>query len=791
MSLSVEERLRRYADDLDVAAAACASSTVDQSTSNVAQFDVITRSRIRPRQRRLLLAAATLLLIAGAVTVLVQRDSRERTASYPALGSHWVVPGPISGYHLWYAQSLNEGLGNAERYRVLVAQPSDAGFINPVSITIGEKWRLWADETNTADYQVDLIEVGGTTGEFVEDSINRTLVLQYELSNGDAVILGMRNPIPGSRQILLDLAGIVVPTDAGTLVAPPDLTDGYQVLAAMNMRHFFGTAPLLSFIDDDTRQTMINIESEAATPPPSYELFKMQETLERVDVRGVAGWFTVSHGPSTKEIGGTVFWREPSGEVITVSGSNGPNPTGRSALKAELLRIANDLRSVSESEWQDLAVTADSTGAGVGELAGPTQVAFPTTPDGYQLKSAELQPVGDQYGVARYVPIDPSSGLPIIEIRLHNLSPEDWDRMLATELAGRERMQANGRMLIDGGTGPGAETANQRSAAFEWVTNVVVEIVVSMPDGSPPTATFADLAELANQLNGVTIFNRYGSAESPSSSGEGPSTTLAAEETSQPFVDDPGIITFATTDHAITMWPTLVTSADPANNRGYGMVLCDDSVWTKFASLEADGGLSHSYVGTLCTTTTLNEVAVGSVATCAAVNAGVHYARCQRIDDTETGVPAGHPDSPGTTTVDRNGSQMGLQPSPTDAELTFGATVSAAGSAVAYSDGTVNVSLSAGEGASSTCFEIAFATFSSSGCLAANLLSTGLAYGAFQDGDGPIELVGIVPDDVATLEVAGVVITVRNNVWHFTALTGTDLNFTVSSLDASRSASVG
>ncbi|HEY7629045.1 MAG TPA: hypothetical protein VH761_18390, partial [Ilumatobacteraceae bacterium] len=59
----------------------------------------------------------------------------------------------------------------------------------------------------------------------------------------------------------------------------------------------------------------------------------------------------------------------------------------------------------------------------------------------------------------------------------------------------------------------------------------------------------------------------------------------------------------------------------------------------------------------------------------------------------------------------------------------------------------------------------------------------GLAYGAFQDGAGPIEVIGIVPDDVATVKIAGHTIDVTNNVWHYTASPGDDLRFTVSSTD--------
>jgi hypothetical protein len=69
-------------------------------------------------------------------------------------------------------------------------------------------------------------------------------------------------------------------------------------------------------------------------------------------------------------------------------------------------------------------------------------------------------------------------------------------------------------------------------------------------------------------------------------------------------------------------------------------------------------------------------------------------------------------------------------------------------------------------------------------------VSTGLAYGAFRDGDGPVEIVGIVPDDVETVEIAGTVIRVTNNVWHYTGHASDDLTFKVVSTDGALTASV-
>jgi hypothetical protein len=74
---------------------------------------------------------------------------------------------------------------------------------------------------------------------------------------------------------------------------------------------------------------------------------------------------------------------------------------------------------------------------------------------------------------------------------------------------------------------------------------------------------------------------------------------------------------------------------------------------------------------------------------------------------------------------------MGLRTTRSDAEPIFGVDVAAiVSSDQAYEDAIVTVQLSAGETDLITCFDITFATFSSTGCLDTNLLPTGLAYGA-------------------------------------------------------------
>ena len=81
------------------------------------------------------------------------------------------------------------------------------------------------------------------------------------------------------------------------------------------------------------------------------------------------------------------------------------------------------------------------------------------------------------------------------------------------------------------------------------------------------------------------------------------------------------------------------------------------------------------------------------------------------------------------------------------------------------------------------CFQIEIPGATANGCAGHGLLATGLAYGAFQDGDGPIEIVGIVPDEVIAIEVDGQTLTPTNNVWHYTATSGDPLTITVRSAD--------
>lgn len=54
------------------------------------------------------------------------------------------------------------------------------------------------------------------------------------------------------------------------------------------------------------------------------------------------------------------------------------------------------------------------------------------------------------------------------------------------------------------------------------------------------------------------------------------------------------------------------------------------------------------------------------------------------------------------------------------------------------------------------------------GYVGRSLPATGLADGTFQDGDGPIVIIAIVPDHVTSVEVDGTILTPTNNIWHRT-----------------------
>ncbi len=107
-----------------------------------------------------------------------------------------------------------------------------------------------------------------------------------------------------------------------------------------------------------------------------------------------------------------------------------------------------------------------------------------------------------------------------------------------------------------------------------------------------------------------------------------------------------------------------------------------------------------------------------------------------------------------------------------------------------FRDGVVSVTLSPSSDGG-VCVVTQAATGTTEGCLPPDLLATGLAYGATRDHDGPVEIVGYVPDEVASVEIDGHTIKPIGNVWHYSGTAGDDLSFTVYNSDRSLSASIG
>jgi hypothetical protein len=255
-----------------------------------------------------------------------------------------------------------------------------------------------------------------------------------------------------------------------------------------------------------------------------------------------------------------------------------------------------------------------------------------------------------------------------------------------------------------------------------------------------------------------------------------------------------GPLDYATTDGALPMWPEANVSDPPATTSGYGMQLCDSGYGTKILRVDPASGPSHAYSGTLCVFIDLAEPRVDAVTKCATSTDRFNYARCQRrTDQTDTAGP-GTSERAVVDAEDMAAMQAFPLPTAWDQAELFDTVVSAASTqdgSPTYSDGSATVTLDTATGGSvaatvdqpGVCFEIEIPGATASGCVGRGLLATGLAYGAFQNGDGPIELVGIVPDGVIAIEVDGQLITPTNNVWHYSATAGDPLTITVRSAD--------
>lgn len=266
-----------------------------------------------------------------------------------------------------------------------------------------------------------------------------------------------------------------------------------------------------------------------------------------------------------------------------------------------------------------------------------------------------------------------------------------------------------------------------------------------------------------------------------------PDTTPA--DIAQGMPDGP--LDYVATDRWLPLWPEASASDPPATTTGYGMHRCDSGYGTKILRVDPVTGPSHAYSGTLCVFIDLTEPRPSAVTSCATATDKFNYARCQRrTDQTDT-------EGPGTavSTLATPEQQTAMAAFPTatawDQPEVFTVDVSAATgpeSSIDFRDDAVAVTLNPsdtvdGVDSPGACFLVDLPGGTVQGCVGHGLLATGLAYGAFQDGDGPIEIVGIVPDEVTAVEIGGTTLTPTNNVWHYTATPGSTFKVTVRSAD--------
>jgi hypothetical protein len=245
-----------------------------------------------------------------------------------------------------------------------------------------------------------------------------------------------------------------------------------------------------------------------------------------------------------------------------------------------------------------------------------------------------------------------------------------------------------------------------------------------------------------------------------------------------------GPLDFATTDEPLPIWPHMSVSEPAATTSGYGLAFCS-GVATMRAAVDSSSGPEHSYYGTMCSFITLDEPRPSTVVSCATITDGTDYARCRRLSDqTENGPGMNRP----TTAKGDEADRLDMLPTPTgwDEPATFGTTVSAAANSatqIDYEDERVTVTIVAGDDNTPVKTTIRLPGAVVEATAGPQIIQSGLAYAAYQDRSGAIDIVGIVPDDVTEVEIAGTVVPVANNVWHYASTTNQPLDFVVRSAE--------
>jgi hypothetical protein len=363
------------------------------------------------------------------------------------------------------------------------------------------------------------------------------------------------------------------------------------------------------------------------------------------------------------------------------------------------------------------------------------------------------------------------------------------------------------------GEGVSASVGDNGDAALEFPTTAAVVsslVTVRLADGtSIDTTVDTARAELPDvrleQLLSVLVvgydadgnaitavggqFNTDAAPPSPTTADD---ATAANSVPADPSQNEPyGPLDYATTDSALPLWPYANASDPAAPTTGYGMQLCDSGYGTKILRVDPATGPAHAYSGTLCVFINLTQTRPDAVTTCATTTDRFNYARCQRRTDQTDATGAGT--SVRALASEEQQTAMAAFPTATswDQPEEFDVAVTSAANApntVDFSDNEIAVTITSAESDDSVdmpgvCFRVDLPGAAVDGCVGRGLLATGLAYGAFQDGDGPIEIIGIVPDEITEVEINGTTLTPTNNVWHYTTTQSAPLQITVRSVD--------
>lgn len=126
-----------------------------------------------------------------------------------------------------------------------------------------------------------------------------------------------------------------------------------------------------------------------------------------------------------------------------------------------------------------------------------------------------------------------------------------------------------------------------------------------------------------------------------------------------------------------------------------------------------------------------------------------------------------------------------------DPQVFSGGVSAATSEEPALADGRARVVLTLGANSDEICLETSLPSGTSEGCVVLSDIQTGTVYQASQDEGGVVDIVGLVPDDAATVAIAGTTIQINNNVWHYVGRVGDDHSFRVHSADGTITATRG